>query len=80
MNKYTATQGASVCRFASPRGGENSPSVGDGLTIVTYKCTYPGGIGKQETGKRACKHTLDRVPNHATVRIRQIQEGEQENA
>ena len=30
-----------------PWGGENSPSVGDGLTIVTYKCTYPGEERKQ---------------------------------
>ena len=29
-------------RFASPRGGKNSPYFGDGLTIETYRCTYPG--------------------------------------
>ena len=41
MNMYTATQGAPVIRFAFPQGGKDSPSVGDGLTIATYKCTYP---------------------------------------
>ena len=40
---------------------------------LTYRCTYPGGAEKQ-------KHTLDRAPNHAPVRIRQMQEGGQENA
>ena len=48
----------------------------------TYRCTYPGGAEKASNkwGKQACKHTLDRVPNHAPVRIRQMQEAEQENA
>ena len=39
---YTATQGAFVLRFASPRG-KDSPLFGDGLTNSTYRCTYPGG-------------------------------------
>ena len=75
---YTATQGALV--FDShPAGGKNSPYFSDGLT---YNCTYPGGGEKQNNkqGKKARKHTLDRAPNHATVSIRQMQEGGRENA
>ena len=35
---------------------------------------------QNKRGKEACKHTLDRAPNHAPVRIRHVQEGGQENA
>ena len=42
MNKYMATQGATVIRFAFPQGGKDSPSVGDGLTIATYNAHILG--------------------------------------
>ena len=69
-----ATQGAFAVD-SHPMGGKNSPHFSDGLT---YRCTYPGGAEKQnKRGKETCKHTLDRGPNHAPVRIRHMQEGGQ---
>ena len=56
-SRYTATQGASVVD-SHHLGGKNSPFLSDGLTTLTYRCTYPGGQkSEQEMGKQACKHT-----------------------
>ena len=77
---YTATQGAFVYD-SHPLGGKTVHISVMGRQDSTYRCTYPGAQrDKEQTGKQACKHTLDTVPNHATVRIRQLQEGRQENA
>ena len=47
---YTATQGAFVV-VSHPLGGKNSPYFGDGLTVETYRCTYPGEQkSKQQAG------------------------------
>ena len=60
---------------------KNSPSLSDGLMTLNIQMHISWRAQKQnKRGKKACKHTLDRVPIHATVRIRQMQEGEQENA
>ena len=45
-----------------------SPLRGNPSPELTYLPTY------------LCKHTLDRAPSHALVRIRHMQEGGQENA
>ena len=80
MNMYTATQGALV-HDSHSLGGKTVHISVMGQQDSTYRCTYPGGAEKQnKRGKEACKHTLDRAPNHAPVRIRHMQEGGQENA
>ena len=74
---YTATQGAFVYD-SHPVGGEKQSTLQCWADIQVH---ISWGTEKQnKRGKWACKHTLDRVPNHATVRIRQMQEGGQENA
>ena len=43
---YTATQGAFVFQFASPRGGKNSPYFGDGLTTLNIQMHISSGTEK----------------------------------
>ena len=70
---YTATQGAFAFRFVSLQG-KNSPYLGDGLTKLNIQMHISWGGRKisKKRGKFACKHTLDRAPNHAPVRIRHM--------
>ena len=77
---YTATQVAFV--YDSHSLGKKTVHISVmGRQDSTYRSTYPGGAERQnKQGKEACKHTPNRAPNHAPVRIRQIQEGGQENA
>ena len=71
---YTATQGA--CVFDSYPSGEEKQSIGaDELRLRNIQMHISWGKKSNKRGKEACKHTLDRVPNNAPVRIRHMQEG-----
>ena len=45
-SRYTATQGAFVFQFASPRGGKHSPYFGDGLIIRNIQVHISPGAEK----------------------------------
>ena len=75
---YTATQGASVSRFVV----KSSPSLSDGLMTLNIQMHISWRAEKQATSwvNRRVNTLNNRVPNHATVRIRQMQEDGQDNA